>query len=1682
MRRCLLNLFIALLIGFNLLDAITVQEVEGTLKRPSPLPPNPSSVACQVDITTGAFVEASCDATLLGAIPFSFQRLYNIDFSAVKGLEPRWLLNSPGVIPGSCPYLHAVHEDKQVEGSSIWRWDEAKQLISCAQQSPSGALWRTIQWQYTPCSDTLWLATAAIGEQPVITYQFSSELSRRLVPYYLLTAVNFPNGATHRYRYRWHPTLGIPLISAVEKGHSQILFIEYGEPATGHALIAEGRSDDEGKVKKISQATEQGIREIASFEYFLGVTVISYPTGYKAVYRYGADSLLRSLEYYLTDSSGNCFLYRSKKWLWQHPVADMPPLLCAEIWQDGSGTVIKAITWQYDKQRRVIETSMHGSLTGHPTPPPHFSRNSLLDTHGSESYSTRYNYASDDMPYPSCCIEESGLTTYYEYDAATFLLVSKRLYIGETPLRRYFITYNGDALPITIVEDNGSTNLLEEEAGVTYKKTTAIQYGLNGLPISIMTTFGTTDNANRSEHTSYTYSPQGWTLTQEMTDISGATRQVAYEQDPCGRIISCQDSEEGSTSYILDILGNISSKQIVKHNGQKELYTYVYDSFNHLIETTHQQGAEAPTRCTYRYDSMDRLCATSDTLGNETLYEYDPLGRLIAITRPCIVLRDGSIVYPRYTMAYDTLDRVVATTDPCDIRSFVSYNIRNQITARQEGNSPPTFYRYYLDGSLAAETNQEGITTTYTRNGFGQIEREEKRDSNGISISRSSYSYENGHKINACHNGELQETWAYDASGNCTAWIRYAGSDRRATYYSSEEEYKYEDNEISPGHSRRTTWRYNSDETWTLTAWTDTLSGRERYPRPPSPAIGPQAIERSNIINALGQLVAITKTVNQQGYTTVEQCNALDCVESQWLYDNWGSLVWRREQRYNASGLCTLDSYYPAGDTEKAFTKGYDYEQGLLKINCEGYGGQEVRYCLYFYDDKNRLAYKQKQDGTSLRYSYDSRGLVAEVRSSDTSIHYTYSYDSAGNLVSARDMSTGNTLKRSYNAFGDLISESNGNSCTMTYKRDALGRCTELALPDNSYIRYSYDALALLSIERYRNSDTLSYSYQYAKYNQDGTLAEALLPFNLGKITYTYDQGIPIEITSPYWHMKRQGGENRQKTMEQIQVSTAYRDPIGNSEIAYTFDGRGQLLAAETEQRCAQYQYDPLFNIIGDHITHNTHLELLEMTPHRLAYDPCGNATYWQRQNDAIKFTYDALDRLSSITWQGLHRITYRYDALNRRSSQHIETWKQGHWQQVEEGLFWHDETSEIAYCQHNKVSVFRLIGLGHGADLGNNAVIEIKGVAYCAISDERGNTIGLIDATGCVAEWYHYTPFGEVSVFDKALQPCAKSILGNPWQFAGKWHEENSGLVFFSHRCYAPDLKRWLSPDPLGNTDGPNPYIYAHNNPIGYSDAYGLWAIPTSPLADSLPQEWIHVTTHWLTHHLCGHLYHSLYGSILKSPEMGSYGQGESNDAVRITFINGLFNCRPHMIASLQLLSKLHGGNNIHYLFRHGVGVFWDLIRGIQAKLGIPSSYSKQLARLWKQMIHEMGGTKSGGTIWHYAHSLGSIDTKAAQQLMTSEELAMIHVITIGSPSLFAEGGFGKVTHFASWRDGVCLLDPIPFIGAMLGLYPHIQCVGTLWGIPFIDHLFESESYYNILQLFGATFLERYGYRGCKP
>jgi RHS repeat-associated protein len=120
-------------------------------------------------------------------------------------------------------------------------------------------------------------------------------------------------------------------------------------------------------------------------------------------------------------------------------------------------------------------------------------------------------------------------------------------------------------------------------------------------------------------------------------------------------------------------------------------------------------------------------------------------------------------------------------------------------------------------------------------------------------------------------------------------------------------------------------------------------------------------------------------------------------------------------------------------------------------------------------------------------------------------------------------------------------------------------------------------------------------------------------------------------------------------------------------------------------------------------------------------------------------------------------------------------------------------------------------------------------------LGNHLGSSMLETDETGAMLTYEEYYPFGSTSLQTGRGQA---EVSTKRYRFTGRERDGESGLDYHHARHYAPWLGRWISCDPLGNVDGPSPYVYARDAPIVLSDPGGTLSTGDIPDHDELPSQ----------------------------------------------------------------------------------------------------------------------------------------------------------------------------------------------------------------------------------------------------
>lgn len=1642
-----------------------------------------------VNVITGDYCEAQTDLALSGPHPITVRRCFATNTRDNGPLGTGWFFNHPNLFVGECQYELPEFQDKAVS----YEYDDTNRLTRVKTTNRDGT--KTFNWidfNYDPETQLCQMET---HDGQHLEYQLERDPTDGSM---VLKCADLPREPTCHYSYCDHPVERRKLIERRELPDGRYTMTSYygTTPGGNDAIIGLPdplRDLSLGRVKE--QLAPVGTDETPivthRFTYDRGTTTVHDANGHKKVYRYAGHERLTAIEHYTDENS----LYRVEKFFWEKPEAAYP---CSKTVEDALGNTLFCETFAFDDNNCLTSHTRYGNLTGSCAAPIEIDEQGRPIDNGVEHYSTHYTYGSGDRPLLVKSMTDNGFTTLYQYEEDTRRLTTK-LVVAEGSIQiRQFYLYDEDGMITGTIVDDGYSENSDHLTGVTERRITNLTLrDVNpamGMPemveervLNLIT--GVEELVHRTVNH---YSVHGECVQQDAFNREGNYSHSAYvSYDAQGRPISTISKAGEIAESIYDANGNrVSVTQTDQEDHFKQRHI-TYDFANRVIcEEVHQPDLPVQS-IHHKYDGVGNRTTSFDNCGNATQYNYDALNRLIETRHPAVLDGEEKVIHPTEKVVYDLFDRVIVQTNSGGRTTRTTYNGWGKPIQITHPDGSTETCTYNLDGTLQKSIDKDGNETLYERDFLARITTKGVFASNGELISETHNTYTANHLSSTTDHHGNTSFFSYNAAGDLISTIKQTADKTLVTEYTYDAE----------GHVKTTKqWYGEGADEFTLTTterdingkvietWTSDGAGEliSEIKKEGSTKPKPHIAYDTGYINSRGQHV-LTKTVTDPTGTLTEIIHdALGRPETVFTKDPYGEEVAKKEIRYDALGNKVREIHH-RGESPFIIAWKYSLENRLEAI-VEGLGSPQQKRTTYSYDSNGRLTTLTKPNGTTLTHSYTDKGQLAQLTSSDGTIDYNYSYNTEGHVTQVYDAINATETLRQYTSQGNLALEILGNDLELSTTYDTLGRRTQQLLPDGSAITYSYDRTRLNAIHRENSSGTLRYTHSYTAYNTQGQVTQAKMIGELGTISTSFDHNHRIQsITTPFWSETiPEGGYNEAGQLTEAVIT----DAGGTTPCSYQYDARCQL-TEETGAHTNTFAYDALFNRTEENGTPHTidgMNQLLSTGKVNCSYDGNGNLIAMREGNTNTQLRYDALDRLTEVSRNGEWLASYSYDAFHRRLTKKTST---------ENLRFLYDNDREIgAVDASGVIRELRILGKGLGAEIGATVAIEIDGNPYAPVHDHRGNISTLIDIdTGTVTTYTRYSAFGEMQCFDGAGNTLSKSL--SPWTFSGKRHDAETGFVYFGKRFYAPSLGRWISRDPLGFADSPNRFAYGCNDPINNLDLYGLFSFSdlwdsvvsffetvadvVSQFVDTLKnqvsyEDYIRSDVEKSGTDTIGWVFLLLVGFYDDTSGAGVYGEGEFDDKLRITMINGILNTRSYYIRGLEMLSETHGGINIHYVFHATQGWTWDILNALKAKFGFVSSEAEYLAQTWRNMIEEMGGVDSGGLIIHYAHSLGGVDTHAAGQLLTPEERQMIRIITIASAKMLPDDcGFESVQNYISKKDFVYLLDPIGLLLHLVGTDSNTTFLGAFDSIPFIDHALEVDTYVQIIKILGQQFLDEY-------
>ncbi len=117
---------------------------------------------------------------------------------------------------------------------------------------------------------------------------------------------------------------------------------------------------------------------------------------------------------------------------------------------------------------------------------------------------------------------------------------------------------------------------------------------------------------------------------------------------------------------------------------------------------------------------------------------------------------------------------------------------------------------------------------------------------------------------------------------------------------------------------------------------------------------------------------------------------------------------------------------------------------------------------------------------------------------------------------------------------------------------------------------------------------------------------------------------------------------------------------------------------------------------------------------------------------------------------------------------------------------------------------------------MNGQPLAKIEGAnTYYYHNDHLGTPQKMTDSTGAVVWNADYKPFGEATI--------TVNTITNNLRFPGQYYDAETGLNYNYYRDYNPVIGRYIEADPIGLNGGLNLFSYVDQNPVNWTDQWGL-------------------------------------------------------------------------------------------------------------------------------------------------------------------------------------------------------------------------------------------------------------------
>jgi RHS repeat-associated protein len=445
-------------------------------------------------------------------------------------------------------------------------------------------------------------------------------------------------------------------------------------------------------------------------------------------------------------------------------------------------------------------------------------------------------------------------------------------------------------------------------------------------------------------------------------------------------------------------------------------------------------------------------------------------------------------------------------------------------------------------------------------------------------------------------------------------------------------------------------------------------NGTERY------VLSYVSATETDVTDALNHVTRyfFDKSKGRNVVTRVEgSCSCGSAQIQTWVYDNQLNVISRTDALTHTTNYTYDTSGNMLTETDATGTVTYTYNPlGEVLTRTDQMSGVTTNT----YNAQGNLLTTTDALNNTTSFTYDAHGqllTVTDARNNTT----TFTYDTSGNLTRRTD-ALNNQTNIAYDARGRVTSVTNALSQTANYEYDLAGRLKKIIYPDANFVLFTYDlAGRRTKIKDPRGYET-TFAYDAAYRMTSETNADLKvtsyaydLMSNLTGVTdalnrttnYTYDEFNRLtkikypEATAGAGRLEENftydsAGNLLQKTDQAGRITsfcydssnrlTSTTDPALKTT-AYEYNARSQQTAVVD---AGNQRYEFVYDALGRRTQEKKGTATMSFV-----YDAAGNRSQRTDYNSVVtNYAYDALNRLTTISYPDITSATYGYDVLSR--------------------------------------------------------------------------------------------------------------------------------------------------------------------------------------------------------------------------------------------------------------------------------------------------------------------------------------------------------------------------------------------------------------------------------------------------